>query len=420
MALIKNSFSIILLFMLIFGFRLPIVYNSAILVLFISIFIIFFSKKLRLKMAYLIKSRYLIRIFSSLTLLFIVSVLIPIFHNSNDFTILKGLFGILLTLMITLFVYVSISSRLNKKTDIIKYIIIVFFIQSLIQILALVSPSFLSIIQYFQPQNVIEIAGSNYYQGLRGLSLSTEQFFGLSTAYGLVIIFYTKYILDERKMNVPNIMIILILLTSAFFVGRTVVIGLSFSILYFIFYAGNVHKLKFIYKIFMMIVMFSVIIFNLLNNELQQFIVDIILPQVFDIYSNSKANSSLSRLYEMLSISINEMTFILGDGLYMKNGHYYMHTDSGYFRQLLYGGMFFVLLNFIYQIFYFLYGKLYFTTRREKKNFFLFSLLIFLYLSVLHVKGEVIGSGGKMLMVILMLYGINVICFYKKKGIHEN
>lgn len=418
MALTKAFFAIVLLFMLIFGFRLPIIYNSAILALFISIFIIFFSKKLRFKILQLIKSRYIIRIFALLILLFSVSTLIPIFHNTYDFTTLKGLFGIFVTLMITFFVYVSISNRLNNKTDILKYIIIVFFIQSLIQVLALMSPSFLSMIQYFQPQNAIEIAGSDYYQGLRGLSLSTEQFFGLSGAYGLIIILYVKFMLDERRITTLNLIILLILLTSAFFVGRTVVIGLLFAILYFILYQGNANKLKFIYKISMIIIIFSFIIFNLLTSELQSLIIDVILPQVFDSSSSSKANNSLSRLYEMLSISIDEMTYIIGDGYYMKDGHYYMHTDSGYLRQLLYGGIFFILLNFIYQISYFSYGKLYFISKREKNNFFLFSFIIFLYLSVLHIKGEVIGS-GKMLMIILMLYGINVIHFYKKVH-HEN
>lgn len=412
MALIKDVFSIIILFMLIFGFRLPVIYNSAILAFFLSIFIIFFSKNIKHKIKKTIRSKYLIRIFSSLILLLIVSVLIPIFHNTNDFTILKGLFSIFLTLIITIFVYIAISSRLYKKTTIIIFIVIAFFLQSLIQILALVIPSFLTIVQYFQPQNAIEIATSNYYQGIRGLSLSTEQFFGLSIAYGLIIIFHTKYILDEKKINTVNIIIMLILLTSAFFVGRTVVIGLLFSILYFIFYAGNVYRLKLTYKLFM-IIMLNYIIFNFLNSESKQFIINIIFPQVFDISSNNKTDNSLSRLYEMLSISMNDKTLIIGDGFYTKDGHYYMRTDSGYFRQLLYGGVFFVLINFIYQIFYFSYGKIYFFSKKEKKNFFIFSLVVFFYLSVLHIKGEVIGS-GKMLMVILMLYGINVIFFYKK------
>jgi cbb3-type cytochrome oxidase subunit 3 len=417
MAIIKKTFAVVLLFMLIFGFRLPVIYNSAILVFFISIIIIASSQQSFSILQKIIKMEYVARILLAFIIIYIVSLNISIYHSTYDTTMANKFIGSFSTIVITLFFYSAVYSNLKDKNDMTKFIILAFVVQSFIQLFSLLSPEFLSVIRLFQDAHSANLmAEDSFYHGIRGLALSTELFFGLSGAYGLVLMFFMKYMLDTKTYNIRNIYLYFLILTSAFFVGRTVAVGFSFAILYFILYKGDIFKFKIIIKTILFLLLALFIMFNLLSVNLQLLITDAILPAVFDFSSKGQGQSSLRVLFESMSIiTINENTILIGDGYYTKNGHYYMVVDSGYYRQILFGGIIYLLLNFIYFITYFMYGKgLQFLSKYEKYNFYLFSNIIFLYISFLHIKGETVGS-GKMMMIMLFLYGINNILFLKKR-----
>ena len=404
---------LILLFILIFGFRLPLIYNSAVLAFFLSLFFIFLSERRFCIFKSIFKLKYINFIFLYTLFIVLVSLIIIIFHQTYDMTYTKKYIGYGATLLITIFIYIVIYPNLKNKTDILKYIVYAFIAQSIIQIIALLNPSFLSFIQLFQDVNAIQISTNSYYQGIRGLSLSSELFFGLSGAYGLACIFFMKYILDNKTLNIFNIFLFLLLVLSAFFVGRTVLIGLLFSLLYYILYRGNMIKIKYIIKVFIVIITFLFVGYNSLTPNTKSLVDNVILPQVFDTSESGKGARSLSALSKMLSIPISEKTLLVGDGRYTLNGAYYKKTDSGYMRQVLYGGIFFVILNFLYLLSYFRLGKnVYFKSNIEKYNFYLFNVTIFTYLCVLHIKGEVTGT-GKMIMIMLILTGLSNIKFYK-------
>ena len=357
MIIIKNTLVVVLLFMLIFGFRLPIIYNSAVFVFLISIVVIFFHQPSFSILQKLAKRRYVLRILLLFILIYVISLLISIFHGTYDITMSNKFIGLFATVIISLFVYSSIYISLKDKNDLIKFIILVFVVQSFIQIISLLSPEFLSIIRQFQDARSSEIGTSDYYHGIRALSLSTELFFGLSGAYGLVLIFFMKYMLDTSSFNNKNIFLFFIISTSMFFVGRTVAIGLAFALLYFVFYKGHIFKLRIMIKIIVFLALALVIIFNMLSTNLQFLITDTVLPTVFDFSSSGQGPRSLHTLNNMLSFEISEKTILLGDGFYTTNGSYYMTIDSGYYRQILFGGIIYLLLNFIYFIIYFAYGK---------------------------------------------------------------
>ncbi|MGF1885602.1 hypothetical protein L4D13_05600, partial [Photobacterium profundum] len=105
------------------------------------------------------------------------------------------------------------------------------------------------------------------------------------------------------------------------------------------------------------------------------------------IYTGEISTASTDRLSDMFFLpSIG--TILFGDGLYTNfDGSYYMHTDSGYMRQMLLFGIGGVLSFFAYTflilraIAYYFFNKTY-----------LLSLLILLFcFSILHYKGEVLG-----------------------------
>ncbi|MDR2224834.1 MAG: hypothetical protein LBE52_02415 [Providencia sp.] len=90
-------------------------------------------------------------------------------------------------------------------------------------------------------------------------------------------------------------------------------------------------------------------------------------------------------------------TFILGDGLYTnEDGTFYMHTDSGVIRPILYGGI-------IFQLFYFLFLYRYIS---PLLNFGLYGFITIVLLYVANIKAEILST-TPYLSLLVVLYYIN-------------
>ena len=87
----------------------------------------------------------------------------------------------------------------------------------------------------------------------------------------------------------------------------------------------------------------------------------------------------LSNMY----FGLDSDVFVFGTGMYSNDdGTYYMHTDAGFMRNILYYGVLGLLVNYLIFAFKLL------TIKRKSKV--LFSVVIFVVLSCLHIKGEAI------------------------------
>ena len=73
-----------------------------------------------------------------------------------------------------------------------KYIYYAFVIQSIIIVIAMISPSFLEVVQIFQMSGDAERAEK--YLGVRGLALASAQFFPLSSAFAVGQLFSIYYL----------------------------------------------------------------------------------------------------------------------------------------------------------------------------------------------------------------------------------
>lgn len=70
---------------------------------------------------------------------------------------------------------------------------------------------------------------------------------------------------------------------------------------------------------------------------------------IINLLSTGDANNaSFDRLQEMSQIEIPESTIMFGDGYYKKDGHYYMQTDVGYLRNILFWGVFGFILSYLF------------------------------------------------------------------------
>ena len=150
-------------------------------------------------------------------------------------------------------------------------------------------------------------------------------------------------------------------------------------------------------------------------------LIERVFPFVFELYFKYVASGeiqtySTNRLGEMWSVPISSTTFFLGDGLFTDpvSGKYYMFTDVGYLRNLLFGGFFWVILVISYH-FYLSSADLLFNKKVDYNNK-LFIVFLLLYMLILEAKAMALGY-NKYAFIILVSYLIAWI--YEKNKITE-
>lgn len=108
-------------------------------------------------------------------------------------------------------------------------------------------------------------------------------------------------------------------------------------------------------------------------------------------------NASFDRLQEMTQVEMSSQTMLFGDGYYEQNGEYYKQTDSGYIRNILFWGIFGAVLSYGLAI----YGVI--RLRNISKLLLLQFLFIFL---AFEYKGPVYYEFIPLLFVIEFAFGV--------------
>lgn len=432
----KIIIPVLLFFLLVFSFRLPFFFNSSVLALLLSIFLI---------------NNRSINIFISifrdkLTVLILLSFIIPFFYAScstvlqaqYDFSFLSILASNLFYVFTSIWIGVaSFSYMMNNQhycIDDIKgdgvfesiYIInYAFLLQSLIILLAFLNPSLAKVVQGFQIPSQVEISSSYYGGGVRGLALSGGQFFNLSAAYALVCFFWVISIL-RAKNSLGQL--ITLLLFSIFFIpsittGRTVFVGLAFSFLFLFLLVEFKYKVKIFINIallFLIMILFSYVFFSMCEScnvskldSLFRFAFEFLYNFIETGSFTTSSTEKLKLMYFLPDVS----TILFGDGRYSsETGRYYMATDSGYMRNILLFGAPISFLFFLYQLgllyrIFSLFSKSFATLPNVVKGFspprfkFVTTTVIMLFMLTLHYKGEAVAYLVTLNAVFLFLYG---------------
>ena len=396
--------SIVLGFFVVFNFPVPFMYNSAIVAVVISIFIYLLNwgnnksvKKLRI----VLRSKYLWSIIALYLVLLLYSITTTSLHQTYDYTIIKANILTLLIVLITFFIYPIIDTYFikdkNNLDSVLKYLLILFLLQSIIQITAFIFPSFADLVHFFQK---VDVAKKDY-GGIRALGLTGNPFFDLAAGYGFILILYF-YSFTLKNLNIfLNSALFLLLFIGSFFAGRTAFVGLGIGVLYYLFFTSDFFKrLFYLSKFLIMGLGIIFVLYLLIPENVKDIVENNLLPFAFEFVYNYMENKELttksSELLNNMYFPISNMTFIFGDGKYVnQDGSYYMHTDSGYMRNTLFYGFMGVLFMVFGQLY--LFKKPFLIIKKSSgtggiynlKHFFLFFSLFF-YMLVLHYKGEVL------------------------------
>lgn len=393
---IGNVYCILLIFMYIFAFNIVGFFDSAIIAFLLLLPPFFFLPEMRRSIFAIVFSRK----FWNLTItyiLFILWIFIAVkINRQNDFSYIPTLIHLYFTLIIGIFLFSYCSAK--KRTDlIINWIVVAFVIQSVIIISAIISPTLRELI--LQTKSASEVERANHYV-YRGMSLSSSSFFGLSIAYGLLLLVYFDKANSYREKNLfVRLLSFGLLLIGAGSAGRTALIGVVFGIALYLFENFNVRRSKgispqrvlaFVLGIgaFAGIAAFVVFLFNNYASAKTMRVFNNFWAYISEFFTESSGGvfhtTSSDALFSNMFFLVDFPTFIKGHGLYSLGSGYYMRTDSGYMRTVLYVGFLSLVFLFLIQ------KQILDFCDLKKKNTILYWLILALIIA-LQVKGEVLG-----------------------------
>lgn len=408
--MIISLFHTIVIFLFIFSFKIPIIYNSTLLAM-ILIFPMLFRNTTWNRVFYIFNSKSFIHLFLALFLLGIVSVSYTIFHGFDDYSFSIRFFYQIFYLILSALIVSCMLTRnpeTNEKYYVLTLICNSFLLQSLIIIFAFSYSPFREIIQLFQDSDTIKIA--EQYGGVRGLALAGAQFFGLSIGYSFVVLIlgflYVKNAISTWRFSV----FFLLYALAIFSVGRTGLIGLFFTIVY-IMLASAIFDFKKIVRMCSVFILVCICTFFLIYLVVPGSIIDLlferVLPFAFEFiykyYEQGHLTTTSTSVLQNMYFELPEKTIFFGDDLYTNaDGTYYMYTDAGYMRVLLYGGigmLFAMVLNQFWQMYILSVNMR--KTLQEKNKLLLSFIVVMLF--IFQYKGEVISYLAMVQMLLFLI-----------------
>jgi hypothetical protein len=414
------------MFLLLHGFYLVPPINSSMLAVGIVLFLGVLLKPKFINDSFkLLINRKIVMLFAWIFALITFNIIISLLHFTFDLSYLKNLLSqivqIVMVVLVISYIFYDYKNKGIGYTEYLGYLIVwAFFVQSLVEIVAFILPSFAAIIHLTYKAEALENLYEGY-EGVRGLALTGSPGWGLAVGFGIAFLFYVKLYIVNRKITFIDVIIGLVLVLGAFFAGRSAFVGAILGLIYYLFSQGKIlSKLRNLF-LGILILISCILSLSFLLPNFSKLLVDQVFPFVFEFYYNYQYNGiaqtgSTNKLMEMWSIPISPTTFFLGDGLFTDpvSGKYYMSTDVGYLRNLLFGGFFWVILVISYH-FYLSSADLLFNKKVDYNNK-LFIVFLLLYMLILEAKAMALGY-NKYAFIILVSYLIAWI--YEKNKITE-
>ncbi len=410
---LRKIFIITILFFFVFGIPfsfLPV--NSSKIVVLILLplgFVYFLASRGRMS----VKREYLF-ITLILVLLVVIAVIYPIIHQTYDFSVAYNYFIMLAEAFLGAVVIVWLWSRIDRNLSfnkLIFYFVCISLIQSLIILSMLVSGTIRDF--FFSIQSTPHLVDLYIrYGGFRGLGLAASTTYDLAVLLATSLLFIT-YLIKNRVYNVIILSLIFVLIMLAMLItGRSGLIGLMFVCMFML--VGLKYKATWntnFQKISVLVVVLAVASVYLFNSSYSALFVEKLLPYAFEIFyrlfeSGQVGTASSDHLMAMY-FPISIKTILLGDGWWIspfpsRDGNYYMATDAGYMRHILFYGVFPSVLLYAFYLLGFWKMAAAYRQYNQYATFLIFFMC--LYYFTVHIKGDFLtGSPMNIKMFFLFL-----------------
>ncbi len=277
-------------------------------------------------------------------LLTFASMVYPTLHHTDDFSYISAITFVFRKLLIYVFLCEVIIKKYKEKSIpeiFMYYFCVATFLYVLSTLIFLgFAPLRTFWMECVSSENITELYTSGYgyvtrigWQGFSGFRNTLRC--SLSIVF-LFYLYYEKHIIN----NIGFALLFVFSLIGNMFYGRS---GIAVSILC-IFVASLYYKIvkvtvlaKWMFALIAVFMMISWL--RNLNPLLNQWYLWMTTPFKNLITTGSFNNISVERLLENMIFIPEFKTLIVGDGRYVFNNTYYMRTDSGFMRQILFWGL---------------------------------------------------------------------------------
>jgi hypothetical protein len=396
---IENIEGTIIVFMYVFSFYIIGPINSSILIAGIALCALITNHTAWKWLIVCINSKYFMGMCTFVFTLITLCIIYSLAHQTYDFSYAKTLVAQLIHLICGAIVIAWIYSRLDVNVNkMIKWLIMAYLVQSLIELVASATPSLASVLLYFNHADDAQ-AG---YNGVRGLALSSGTTWNLGLTYGIVFILYIRYYL-MHKVNLLTVAGIMLLVVGTFFAGRTGFVGACIGFIYFILFSKKgLHKKAAVlfYAIFIIYLICQIAMIFFYDYVI--YAISFVLPWALEpllnlIDGKGLSSGSTDVLDQMWSRLPTLQETLLGTGYFIgRDGAYYMHTDVGVLRNIFYWGLGGYSLLIAYQI----YTMLPILRCKSYRNMMIF---VFIYLAFAEYKAMTIGYNKMVLSIIFLI-----------------
>lgn len=433
---------VVLLFLFIYNIPfsfLPIATGKIVLIL--SLFFLAFSVKGKL-FSTLYLSPKVSGPFGIMIILAIYSLFINIFHNTRDYAVLYTYVIFWIEYFLGTFLLLYLIDRIAREkqeeaeTVFFNAFVTIAVIQSILVYFMLFSPSFKAFSFSILRLDGVEDLNARY-GGFRGLGYASSLTYDFAVLQSLALILIPYQVLHEKRVKIilRYLFAYFLIVGSVLISGRTGLFGIAISIFLFFYFSvsirGNLFRLKANFSKFWLLYtclsLLLIIYYSFfLNLSVRYYIEEVIVPYAFEAFINyldsGTLETSSTNTLQQMYFPIDFNTFFWGDGYYRDPSGvgFYMGTDAGYMRQILFYGIFGSALLYLF------YFKLMTKVRkinikRELKTVF---LSVIIYLFVVHYKGDILMGGSFVIKFVVLFYLTiqlnNIIGENRKKNISSH
>ena len=396
---------VIILFLIVFNFRIPIFYNSVVIAVLLTT-LYYFIVRGSIPFSYF-KLKYNAIIIIATLIMALIGIAITVFHGETSYLAVKRFFVQLSMILAVIYAIPALhEDESTSFPNAIKLICYVFAIQGLIHICGLLFPSIGNFLFDIKTEGfkATVLDPNRGIDKFRAYALTGSIFFELPAAYGVACVMFFRILLMKGQNYITGwkgFAFIVLCFSGIVLSGRTGFIGFFVGIgLYIILLENKVFLfLKNSWKYALgLVIVFGVYTFGT-SLEQRENIEEEVLPFAFEAYysyieTGEFTTTSTEALQEKHYFRLDDETYLKGHGAHSRDTMRYPSTDSGYLNSLIFGGVFYLLSLTVYQLLFFIMPMSCASkggSKDDKIDFFFF-LTLLLYIFVLHYKETALGS----------------------------
>lgn len=326
--------------------------------------------------------------FAVLIGLILFSVIPLLVNGTRDFSVIIMYVKSLILFVFGVGFYNAFYATPNGQQRVVRDLQIGVLVQFVLGVFALLGASFL--VDFLLSTNAILPArfyGSE--QEYRLYNVTATAFFQLSLFYLVLFHFLLSY--NAKHNNMPSI-VVFFMLCIGLISGRTFLLLSVVSIVVYF-------KWRYVPSLVAFVALVLGLAYFLPQNP---YVAHALEPVINLLHGAGFVSSSTDTLVKNHLFMPTLKQFITGDGMYMTGqlevGRYYGHTDSGFLRQILYGGVSYALVCF---------GVTFYFVRKVALNWFdgswKFILSAFVILAASNVKADTFAFPGIMFVMLMFL-----------------